>query len=102
MYTVASLIVLAMALVAVTGLLDTVLDTLGLGMVRELPIVGKHLDVLVAIGMIWLLDVKVIEAFGLAFRSDWMSIVLNGAVVVACIPLKDAVLDAIGKGVSRS
>ncbi|MDG2029361.1 MAG: hypothetical protein P8J50_19875 [Acidimicrobiales bacterium] len=101
MYIVASLIVLSMGLVAVTAVLDTVIDTFGLSKIREIPIVGKHLDVLIAIGMVWLLDIQIIEHLMGGFRSDWMGIVLNGTAVIACIPLKDAVFEAIRKGLAR-
>ncbi len=101
MYIVASLIVLAMALGAVSSVLDTVIDTLGLGAIRSIPVLGGHLDVAISIGMIWLLDISVVERFTGGMRSDWMGVVVNGAVIVACIPLKDKVLEAVGKGFAR-
>ncbi len=50
MYTVAALIVMAIALGGVTAILDSVLDLAGASeTVRKLPLIGGHLYVAVAI-----------------------------------------------------
>ena len=99
MYTVAALIVMAIALGGVTTILDSVLNLAGASeAVRKLPLIGGHLDVAVAIGMVWLLDIDLVTVFTGEMRSSWMSWVINGVVIFGMIPVKDAVVGAIAKG----
>ena len=99
MYTVAALLAMAIALGGVMAILDSVLDLAGASeTVRKLPLVGGHLDAVVAIGMVWLLDIHVVDAFVPGMREEWMSFVINGIVIVGMVPVKDAVVGAIGKG----
>lgn len=99
MYTVAALIVMAIALGGVTAILDSVLDLAGASeTVRKLPLIGGHLDVAVAIGMVWLLDIDLVTVFTGEMRSSCMSWVINGVVIFGMIPVKDAVVGAIAKG----
>jgi len=100
MYTVAALLVMAIALGGVMAILDSVLDLAGASeTVRKLPLVGGHLDVAVAIGMVWLLNIHIVNSFiPMPMREEWMSFVINGIVIVGMIPVKDAVVGAIGKG----
>ena len=57
-----------------------------------------HLDVAVAIGMVWLLDIHLVTQFTGDMRSDWIGWVVDGVVIVGMIPVKDAVVGAIAKG----
>ena len=99
MYTVAALLAMAIALGGVMTIIDSVLDLAGASeMVRKLPLVGGHLEVAVAIGMVWLLDIQPVNAFTGAFSEEWMSFVINGIVIVGMVPVKDAVVGAIAKG----
>lgn len=100
MYTVAALLAMAIALGGVMAILDSVLDLAGASeTVRKLPLVGGHLDVAVAIGMVWLLDIHIVNGFiAMPLREEWMSFVINGIVIVGMVPVKDAVVGAIGKG----
>ncbi|MDG1410679.1 MAG: hypothetical protein P8L46_06395 [Acidimicrobiales bacterium] len=99
MYTVAALLAMAIALGGVMAILDSVLNLAGVAeTVRKLPLVGGHLDVAVAIGMVWLLDIHVVDTFVPGMREEWMSFVINGIVIVGMVPVKDAVVGAIGKG----
>lgn len=100
MYTVAALLAMAIALGGVMAILDSVLNLAGVaGTVRKLPLVGGHLDVAVAIGMVWLLDIHIVNGFiAMPLREEWMSFVINGIVIVGMVPVKDAVVGAIGKG----
>jgi hypothetical protein len=99
MYTVAALIVMAIALGGVTTILDSVLNLAGASeAVRKLPLIGGHLDVAVAIGMVWLLDIHLVTQFTGDMRSDWIGWVVDGVVIVGMIPVKDAGVGAIAKG----
>jgi hypothetical protein len=48
--------------------------------------------------MVWLLDIDLVTVFTGEMRSSWMSWVINGVVIFGMIPVKDAVVGAIAKG----
>lgn len=99
MYTVAILIVMAVLLEAVMTVLNSVLGTVGLGdTIKKLPIIGANLTLGISILIVWLLKVYPLQNWGAEFADDWMTIVVNGAVICGMIPLKDAVFGAISKG----
>jgi hypothetical protein len=101
MYTVAALLAMAIALGGVMAIINSVLDLAGASdIVRKLPLVGGHLEVAVAIGMVWLLDIHIVNSFltNGPIREEWMSFVINGIIIVGMVPVKDAVVGAIAKG----
>ncbi len=99
MYTVAILIAMAVLLEAVMTVLHSVLGTVGLGdTIKKLPIIGANLTLGISILIVWLLKAYPLETWGTEFTDDWMTIVVNGAVICGMIPLKDAVFGAISKG----
>lgn len=99
MYTVAILIVMAVLLEAVMTVLNSVLGTVGLGdTIKKLPIIGANLTLGISILIVWLLKAYPLQNWGAEFADDWMTIVVNGAVICGMIPLKDAVFGAISKG----
>ena len=100
MYTVAALIVMAIALGGVMAIVDSVLNLAGLSeTVKKLPLIGAHLDAAVAIGLLWLLVIHIINVFMSGpIREEWMSFVLNGIVIAGFVPVKDAIVGAVGKG----
>ena len=99
MYTVAILIAMAVLLEAVMTVLHSVLGTVGLGdTIKKLPIIGANLTLGISILIVWLLKAYPLETWNAVFTDDWMTIVVNGAVICGMIPLKDAVFGAISKG----
>jgi len=101
MYTVAILIVMAVLLEAVMTVLNSVLNTVGLGdTIKKLPIIGANLTLGISILIVWLLKAYPLEVFGdsATWADEWKSVVVNGAVICGMIPLKDAVFGAISKG----
>lgn len=104
MYTLAMFIVMAILLEAVMKVLHSILGTIGLGdTVGKIPVIGANLTLGISILMIWvlgdhahLLDVWGGESWSNA--DEWVHIVANGAIVAGMIPLKDAVFNAINKG----
>lgn len=99
MYTVAILIAMAVLLEAVMTVLHSVLGTVGLGdTIKKLPIIGANLTLGISILIVWLLKAYPLETWNAVFPDDWMTIVVNGAVICGMIPLKDAVFGAISKG----
>ena len=101
MYVIGLFLVMAILLEAVMKVLHSVLDTLKLGdTVRKLPIVGANLTLLIAILMVWLMGDwgHVLSGWGWHHDDEWINVVANGAIICGMIPLKDAVFNAINKG----
>ena len=99
MYTLGALLLLALLLGAVTSVIESVLQLIGAhGIVSKLPVIGAHLSLIIAIGMVWLCDLNPIAGWGISFSDDWMTYVANGAIILGMIPLKDAVVNMVTKG----
>jgi hypothetical protein len=99
MYTLGAFVLLAIVLGIVVDVVNLVLSTLKLDeMVAKIPVVGAQLTVGVSILMVWLLDISLIENYAGAMRDTWIQIVIDGVLIAGMIPVKDAVVAAIGKG----
>jgi hypothetical protein len=101
MYIVALFIVMAILLEAIMTVLNSILAAIGLGdTVKNLPIIGTNLILIVSILMVWLLGDNglLLAGWGLYDDDNWINIVANGAIIAGMIPLKDAVFGAILKG----
>ena len=99
MYTLGALLLAAVLLGAVTTVVDSVLGTIGLSaIIKKIPIIGSNWNLLVAIGMMAVIDINLISAWGLGMTYKWMVYVANGAIVYGMVPLKDAVVSMVGKG----
>jgi hypothetical protein len=101
MYIVALFIVMAILLEAIMTVLNSILAAIGLGdTVKNLPIIGTNLILIVSILMVWLLGDNglLLAGWGLYDDDNWINIVANGAIIAGMIPLKDAVFGAIQKG----
>jgi hypothetical protein len=99
MYTLGALLLSALLLGAVVSVIESVLQVVGAqGVISKLPIIGAHLSLIIAIGMVWLLDMNPIAGWGVSFSDEWMTYVANGAIILGMIPLKDAVINMVNKG----
>lgn len=99
MYVIGIFLLLAILLGAVMTVLDSVLDTLKLRqVVRGLPLIGANLTIIVSVLIVWLLDARVLEGWGWSTDKDWLTYMVNGVIVCGMIPVKDAVVSAINKG----
>ncbi len=99
MYVIGTFLLLAILLGAVMSVLDSVLDTLKVrNIVRGLPLIGANLTIIVSVLMVWLLKSSVLENWGWSTDKEWLSYVVNGAIVCGMVPVKDAVVNAINKG----
>ena len=99
MYTLGALLLLAVLLGAVTAVIDSVLGVLKVSdTIRKLPVIGTHWGLGISILMIWLLDITPAAGWGLMLKDDWMNIVAGGAIVYGMIPVKDAVINMVNKG----
>jgi hypothetical protein len=99
MYTLGALLLSALLLGAVVSVIESVLQVVGAhGAISKLPIIGAHLSLIIAIGMVWLLKMDPISGWGVSFSDEWMTYVANGAIILGMIPVKDAVINMVNKG----
>ena len=101
MYVLGALLLLAVLLGAVTAVVNSVFSTLGLSAtIGKIPIIGANWGLVVSILMMWLLDINVIGGWipGTGSWDEWVVIVANGAVVFGMIPVKDAVVSMVSRG----
>jgi hypothetical protein len=105
MSTILTLIVMGMIFQGVMAVVDSVLDTVGVnGMLRSLPVVGANLTLIWAYLFVVISDIggwgygATTEVLGMGeFGSD----VGSAIAILAFIPVKDAAISALGKGVAR-
>jgi len=105
MSTILTLIVLGMVFQGVMAVVNSILDTVGVGsMLSGLPVVGSNLN------LIWAyLFVVISEVGGFGYGAsteilgmgDFGSDVGTALAICAFIPVKDAALSALSKGVAR-
>ena len=105
MSTILTLIVLSMIFQGVMAVVNSILDTVGVGsMLSGLPVVGSNLN------RIWaylLVVISEVGGFGYGASTeilgmgDFGSDVGTALAICAFIPVKDAALSALSKGVAR-
>jgi hypothetical protein len=101
MYTIGSLILLAILLGAVTPVFDTVTRTFKLdGIIKRLPIVGQHYTLAISILLVWALDLHIVQAMTGNMRESWMTICVDGCIVYGMVPVKDAIVSFISRGLT--
>ena len=99
MYVLGEFLLLSALLVAVLSVWNSLTSTLKLdGPIRMIPIIGSHQDLGMAILMVWAVGVQPAAGWGVMTSHAWMNVVLNGAIVYGFIPLKDAVISMVSKG----
>ena len=103
MYTLGAFLLLAALLGAVTAVVDSVLGLLKVdAVIKKIPVVGAHWGLAVAILMVWLLGERGMGypagGWGVTMDDTWLNIVANGAMDYAAVPLKDAVISMVNKG----
>jgi len=105
MSTILTLIVMGMIFQGIMAVVDSVLDTVGVNsMLRGLPVVGANLTLIWAYLFVVISDIggwgygASTEVLGL---SDFGSDVGSAIAILAFIPVKDAAISALGKGLAR-
>ena len=91
---------LAVLLGAVIAVIDSVFGLLKIkDVIGKIPVIGEHWGLVVSILMIWLINVFPAAGWNV-FHSEerWINIVMNGAIVYGAIPLKNAVVSLVEKG----
>ena len=100
MYTLGALILLAITLGIVMEVVNAAVVMLKLDEVLgKVPVVGTQLTVGVSILMVWLLDISLLERYSGPLRESWIQLVIDGILIAGMIPVKDAVVSAIEKGI---
>ena len=109
MNTFVTLIIMGMLLQGVVAVLDSILDLAGVGgMLKGLPLIGSNLSLLWAYLFVLATDVNgaggyfnfgaSAEVLGLGrFGMD----VATALIILAFVPVRDAAISALGKGVGR-
>ena len=105
MSTILTLIVMGMIFQGIMAVVASVLDTVGVNsMLRGLPVVGANLTLIWAYLFVVISDIggwgygASTEVLGL---SDFGSDVGSAIAILAFIPVKDAAISALGKGLAR-
>ncbi|HJL90361.1 MAG TPA: hypothetical protein QF905_08515 [Acidimicrobiales bacterium] len=105
MSTILTLIVMAIIFQGVVAVLDSILDTVGVNsMLKGLPVIGSNLTLIWAYVFVLISDVggfgfgASTEVLGL---GDFGSDIGTALAIVGFIPIKDAAISALGKGVAR-
>ena len=104
MATILGLIILAMVFQGVMAVIDSILDMAGVnGMLKGLPLVGTNLNLIWAYLFVMLSEVGALGYGGveIAQLGDFGTDVATAVAIVAFIPVKDAAISALGKGLGR-
>lgn len=104
MATILGLIILAMVFQGVMAVIDSILDMAGVnGMLKGLPIVGTNLNLIWAYLFVMLSEVGALGYGGveIAQLGEFGTDVATAIAIVAFIPVKDAAISALGKGLAR-
>ena len=99
MYVIGVILLMSALLGAVVSVFDSALEFLQIKKYTDkLPIIAEHWGLGISILMVWVLNTHPAEGWGLLPNHEWLSILANGAIIYAAIPLKDAVINMVNKG----
>ena len=99
MYTLGSLILLSILLGAVMPVFHSLTRTLKIdSIINRIPILGDHVTLAVSIGLVWALNLSIVTVMTGSMRESWMTICVDGCIVYGMIPVKDAIVSFISKG----
>jgi hypothetical protein len=59
---------------------------------------SDHVTLAVSIGLVWALNLSIVTAMTGDMRESWMTICVDGCIVYGMIPVKDAIVSFISKG----
>ena len=105
MSTILTLIVMAIIFQGVVAVLDSILDTAGVNsMLKGLPVIGSNLTLIWAYVFVLISDVG---GFGFGASTEVLGLgdlgtdIGTALAIVGFIPIKDAAISALGKGLAR-
>ncbi len=109
MATVVTLIIMGMLLQGVIAVVDSILDLAGVGgMLKGLPLVGANLSLVWAYLFVLATDVNGDgAALGFGASAEVLGLgrfgmdVATALIILAFVPVRDAAISALGKGVGR-
>jgi hypothetical protein len=88
---------MAILLGAVMPVFNSLTHTLKLDtIIRRIPIIGAHTALAISI----LLVVTFVSAWTGDMRSSWMTICVDGCIVYGMVPVKDAIVSFISRGLT--
>jgi hypothetical protein len=98
-YVLGAILALTLVLQAVVAVVDSVLNLLKLKpVIDKIPIIGAHWGLGISILMVWVAEVEPLNNWVGMRDKHWLHVVINGAVIYGAIPLKDAVVSMVNKG----
>ena len=101
MYTLGSLILLSILLGAVMPVFHSLTRTLKIdGIIKRIPVLSDHVTLAVSIGLVWALNLSIVTTMTGSMRESWMTICVDGCIVYGMIPVKDAIVSFINKGLT--
>lgn len=99
MYTLGALLLTAIVLGHAVSVIESLLGVVQVhGPLKKIPFVGAHISLIIAVAIVWYLKINLISGWGVNFSDDWMTYTANAMVLLGMIPLKDAVIDMVRKG----
>lgn len=101
MYTLGSLILLSILLGAVMPVFHSLTRTLKIdAIINRIPVLSDHVTLAVSIGLVWALNLSIVTTMTGSMRASWMTICVDGCIVYGMIPVKDAIVSFISKGLT--
>ena len=68
------------------------------GIINRIPVLGDHVTLAVSIGLVWALNLSIVTTMTGSMRESWMTICVDGCIVYGMVPVKDAIVSFISKG----
>ena len=101
MYTIGSLILMAVLLGAVMPVFHSITRTAKLdSIINRLPIVKDHVTLGVSILLVWALNISIVSNMTGDMRETWITVCVDGCIVYGMVPVKDAIVQFISRGLS--
>jgi hypothetical protein len=99
MYTLGSLVLLAILLGAVMPVFHSITSTLRIDRIlNRIPVIGAHITLAVSVLLVWALDISIVSTMTGDMRESWMTICVDGCIVYGMVPVKDAIVSFISRG----
>lgn len=99
MYVLGAILALTLLVQATIAVIDSVLDVVKVkSAIDKIPVVGVHWGLGISMLVCWVGEFEPMSGWGVGGTEHWQHIVINGAVVYGAIPLKDAVVSMVNKG----
>jgi len=99
MYTLGALLITALVLSHAVSVIESVLGAVKVhGLIKGIPVIGEHLNLIIAVAIVWYLKINLIAGWGVTFSDDWMTYTANAMVLLGMVPLGAAIIEMVRKG----